>query len=44
MIIGPVILFMDMSIQINYNVDAKRCLDYGKTKIYNTYERYIFEY
>lgn len=28
----------------NYNVDAKRCLDYGKTKIYNTYERYIFEY
>lgn len=36
--------FVHGHVHPNYNVDAKRCLDYGDTKICNAYERLIFEY
>ena len=36
--------FVHGHVHPNYNVGAKRCLDYGDTKICNAYERLIFEY
>ena len=36
--------FVHGHVHPNYNVDAKWCLDYGNTKIYNAYERFVFEY
>ncbi|MEI3265814.1 metallophosphoesterase [Frisingicoccus sp.] len=36
--------FVHGHVHPNYNLFAKRQMEYGETKIYNAYERFVFEY